>query len=380
MKRIIAAILCMCLAIASLCSCNKKSEEAGLGITLKPTSSMELEYANQFSVDYYEGGYKLITIADGSRFLTVPEGAEKPGGLARDIVPLYQPLDNIYLVSTSAMCLFDALGRLDTIRLSGTRADGWYIENAAKAMENGEILYAGKYSEPDYEMILANSCPLAVESTMIGHASEVKDKLESLGVAVLVDHSGLEKHPLGRSEWIKLYGALLDEEETAEALFAGQVSYLEEAAKAEPTGKTVAFFHINSSGLAVVRKSDDYVSKMIELAGGKYIFENLGDSEKNTSTETIEMETFYAAAKDADYIVYNNILGEEIESIDDLLKLNGLLKNFRAVKNGNVWCTQKNMYQATMHFGQMIQNFNVMLTSEEQSAKQLEYVYKLKQR
>ena len=39
-------------------------------------SSMELEYAENFSVDYYQGGYKLLSTKDGTRILTVPEGKE----------------------------------------------------------------------------------------------------------------------------------------------------------------------------------------------------------------------------------------------------------------------------------------------------------------
>ncbi|MBR0277386.1 MAG: ABC transporter substrate-binding protein, partial [Clostridia bacterium] len=332
----------------------------------------------QFSVDYYDGGYKLISLADGSRFLVVPEGAKLPKGISKDIVPLYQPIKNIYLAATSAMCLFDALDRLDSIRLSGTREDGWYIQNAVKAMQNGDILYAGKYSEPDYEMIIDNSCSLAVESTMISHASDVKKKLESLGIAVLIDQSSHETHPLGRTEWIKLYGALLNEEEKADELFEQQVSYLDEIAKAESTGKTAAFFHISSSGLVVTRKTGDYVSKMIELAGGKYIFDNLGDRDKATSTVTVEMESFFAKAKDADIIIYNSTIGGEIKTMDEFVRLNDLLKNFKAVQTGNVWCTGQNMFQETMQLGKMIQNFHIIFTNEDPSLTDLEYLHKLK--
>ncbi len=377
MKRIIAVVISVCCTIAFMCSCVQQEEKVGLGNGFEPVDSMELEYANQFSVDYYDGGYKLITLPDGSRFLTVPEEAELPEGISDDIVPLYQPIDNIYLAATSAMCLFDALDRLDAIKLSGTRQDGWYIDNAVKAMQNGDILYAGKYNEPDYEIILDNSCRLAVESTMIGHASDVKKKLESLGIAVLIDQSSLEKHPLGRTEWIRLYGALLDEEEKADALFSQQVSYMKEVSADESAEKTVAFFYINSSGFVVARKTGDYVTEMIELAGGKYIFDNLGDPEKNTSTVTLEMETFFAEAKDADYIIYNSVTNGEIENLEEFLSQNGLLKNFKAVQNRNVWCTKKNMFQETMHLGQMIQDFNTMLTNTDSSLTELEYLYKL---
>ena len=377
MKRIIAVLVLVLGVLTAVCGCTQQKQETGLGNGWQSVDTMELKYAEQFSVDYYEGGCKLITLADGSRFLTVPEGVEVPKGISKDIVPLYQPIDNIYLAATSAMCLFDAMDRLDAIKLSGTREDGWYIENAKTAMRNGEILYAGKYSEPDYEMILNHSCRLAIESTMIGHASEVKDKLESLGIAVLIDQSSREKHPLGRAEWIKLYGALLNEEETADMLFAQQTACLDDVSGNEDTGKTVVFFHVSSSGFVVTRKTGDYVSKMIELAGGKYIFDNLGDPEKDTSTVTIEMEQFYETAKDADYIIYNSTIGGEIEDIEEFLLLDELFKNFKAVQNGNVWCTKENMFQESMKLGSMIKDFRNMLESDGTGITKLEYLYKL---
>ena len=55
-----------------------------------------------------------------------------------------------------------------------------------------------------------------------------------------------------------------------------------------------------------VRQSSDYVPKMIELAGGNYIFQNLGDSETKRSTMNIQVEEFYASAKDADFLIYNS--------------------------------------------------------------------------
>ena len=67
------------------------------------SGSMDLTYAEQFSVDYYDGGYALIAIDSSGKYLTVPEGCPVPAGLPEDIVPVFQPLDHIYLAATSAM-------------------------------------------------------------------------------------------------------------------------------------------------------------------------------------------------------------------------------------------------------------------------------------
>ena len=342
------------------------------------TKRLKLQFATQFQVDYYEGGYKLISLKDGSRFLTVPENAAVPAGLDTSIVPLQQPIANIYLAATSAMCLFDSLNRLDAIRLSGTKPDGWYIENARKAMEDGRIVYAGKYSEPDYELLLSEKCSLAVESMMIGHASEVKDQLEQLGIPVLMDQSSNEEHPLGRAEWIKLYAALLDEEQTADTLFEEQVKKMKAVAGESNTGKTVAFFYISSSGSVITRKSGDYVSKMIELAGGQYIFKQLGDPTKKTSSFTLEMETFYKTAKDADIIIYNATIADELTKLSELLAKNELLGEFKAVKSGDVWCTDRNMYQETMQPGELIESFHTIFTDNTGNLDAVPHFVRLK--
>ena len=370
-----AALLALLVPFFSGCA---KEEQTTALDQIHVTSHMDLDFATQFSVDYYEGGYKLITLADESRFLIVPEGASLPDGLDESITPLYQPIDRIYLAATSAMCLFDALDRLDAIRLSGTKEDGWYIENARAAMREGNILYAGKYSEPDYELLLSEGTPLAVESMMIGHASDVKAQLERLGIAVLTDQSSNETHPLGRAEWIRLYAALLNEEDRAEEIFRKQVELLNEVAGESDTGKTVAFFYIGTTGRVITRKSGDYVSKMIELAGGHYVFDHLGDPDAKTSSVTLEMEAFFEAAKDADILIYNATIADELKTIDELVEKNALLQDFKAVQTGNVWCTERNMYQETTALGEMIQSFHRIFTDETGELNELPFFYRLK--
>ena len=352
-----------------------KSESAAVELPgLVWEKSMELVYAEGFAVDYYEGGYALIDVRDSARYLVVPENMPVPEGLDPAIIVLQQPLNNIYLAATSAMALFDSLDSLDAIRLSGTQKDGWYIENAVKAMENGDMLFAGKYSEPDFEMLLTEGCDLAIESMMISHSPKVKEMIELLGIPVFIDRSSYESHPLGRTEWIRLYAVLMDKEEEAEAFFAQQAQIVEDLKGFENTGKTVAFFYIHTDGSAVVRSTADYVPGMIEIAGGKYVFEELLDPESDRSSISISMEEFYNAAVDADYLIYNATIDAPISSVDELLAKNDLFADFKAIKEGNVWCTGKYLYQATDIVGSLITDINLMLTGETDG---MTFIYKM---
>ncbi len=399
-KRITAAILFF-VSMFIFVSCADgnlaaESENFSSGVLwseMTVSGRMELSYAQEFSVDYYDGGYRLIEISDGSRFLAVPEGADIPQGIDADIIVLRIPVKNVYLAASAAMDHFCSLDALDAIRLSAMKTDGWYIEKARQAMEQGRIAYAGKYSAPDYELILESGCELAIESTMILHSPEVKEQMEKTGISVLIDRSSYEQHPLGRSEWIKLYGVLTCREERAEAVFREQEDKLNEVlsstksdrgeqenaltqesgAAQEMSGdgeaNSVAFFYITSSGGVNIRKSGDYVSRMIELAGGRYVFDDIGDGKTATATATIQMEDFYAGARDADYLIYNSTIDGNVETLEQLLQKSTLLTDFKAVQLGNVYVIGKNMYQETSEAGTIILDMYKMFQGEDENMK-----------
>lgn len=347
---------------------------------LAPIDALSLKYADQFSVTYYrEEKYALITIGEEEKFLVVPEEEPVPENLPGDVTPLVRPLNNMYLAATSAMDFFCHLDAVDQITLSGTDSSGWYLEEPKKALEEGKMEYAGKYSAPDYERIVDKSCSLAIESTMIYHCPQVKEQLENLGVPVLVERSSYEADPLGRMEWVKLYGVLTGKEGLAEELFEREMKNLEGISDQKDTGKTVAFFYITSKGSANVRKPGDYVAKMIAMAGGSYVPQSAQAEEENAlSTMNMEMEAFYDQAKDADYIIYNSTIDGELSTLKELLAKSPLLADFKAVKEGHVWCTGKNLFQETMGLGNMIQDIHKMLTEEDLDPEQMHYIHQLK--
>lgn len=376
MKRVIFLSIIIFSAFA-LSSCTF-SKETGISLENAPTGSMDLQYAEEFSVDFYSGGFSVITIGETDKFLLVPQDKDIPENVPAEMTVIKQPVENIYLAASSAMDLFDGINSLDSIRASSTKEKDWSLPRIKSAVESGQILYAGKYSAPDYELILSEKCSLAIESTMIYHKPEVKEMLENQGIPVMVERSSYEAHPLGRMEWIKLYGLLVGKEKEAEDFFNEKIGLLESIVTDEAAEKTAAFFYIGSNGNVNVRKSGDYISKIIELAGGQYAFsaEDLKVDDNDLSTMNIQFETFYAIAKDADFLIYNSTVDGGISDVGQLIEKNSLLADFKAVQNGNVWCTEKNMFQQTTGAADVIYEMSKIFGGE--TDEDFDFFYQLK--
>ena len=366
------------LCIVVFCACSGKSDTDGFSLeNAEPVGQMELMYATQFSVDHYEKGISLVTVSDGEKYLLVPEN-ENVEGVTEDITLIRTPAENIYLAASSAMDMFFGIGAQSNIRATATLERDWALPEIKESMSNEDILYAGKYSAPDYELILSEGCGLAVESTMIYHKPEVKEQLERLGIPVLIERSSYETHPLGRLEWVKLYGLLTGRDEEAKRLFSEQCELLQSITQSGSTGKSAAFFYISSNGYAVVRKPGDYVSRMIELGGGEYIFtpEDMNVEENAQSTMNMQFESFYSGAAEADVLIYNSTIDGGMDTLSQLTEKNSLLGNFKAVKTGDVWCTDKNMFQQTTGAAEVIRELNLIFTGEARD--EMEYFYRLK--
>ena len=353
---------------------------------LQYLSKDENEYAQGFAIYRYENEYTVLAIDDGRSYLIIPEGAEIPEETTEDLIILRRPLNRIYLAASAVMCQFDEIGAVDKVILSGLEKDGWYIEAAREAMEKGTLEYGGKYSAPDYERIVASGVNLAVESTMIHHTPKVQEKLEKLGIPVLIDRSSYESEPLGRAEWVKAYGLLTGREDEAAQAFEEQKSYVEalrgntEADAANTSGsdsaapqKTVAIFSINSTRQVVTRGAGDYFGKMVEIAGGTL---STPATDTGRATQTVSMESFYAAAEQADILIYNASIEDAPEDLQQMCAKDSILTQFRAVREGNVWCMRSSLYQNASRTGAIIRDLHAIVAGE--ADEETEFFYRLK--
>ena len=394
--RLLLPLFCFLL---SLSSCKKVPPKSNSPLEIEGLSyekSLPLKYAKQLKIDAYNSGTFLVTVADSDRYLLLPQESTIPQNLPSEITIIRTPVTNAYLCASSAMALWSRLASLDSIRFSAIQKKDWYIEEAALAMEEGRILYAGKYNAPDFELLLKEKCSLAIESTMIYHSPQIKEKLESLGIPVFVDKSSYEPNPLGRMEWIKLYGAMLGKESEAESFFQKKISALTTAVDSPSStpldslsfphldspsfphpdspsfphtdagiSPKIAFFYITPNGLVVIRGKDDYIVKMIEMAGGIYAFPSTRKS--SSPSVTISMEQFYAQCADADILIYNSSIDNSVCSMQDLCIKSPLFAEFKAVQKDSVWVTGKYLYQATDRIGDMILDLKAIISGDDRS-------------
>ncbi len=375
-KYLLGLLAVAMLSLLAACSAHQKNTVADLSLGDK-TGSMELQYASQFTVDYY-GNYKLITIGNTERYLAVPKDKMVPEELTKGITVVYTPVDHIYLAASSAMDLFRQLDGLQNISFCGTDVEHWTIPEVVDAMNDQRIRYGGKYSAPDYEAILNEKCELAIESTMIYHTPDVEEQLEMMDVPVLVERSSYEPEPLGRTEWIKLYGLLIDKEEEAEQFMEeciGRYKQVEESCKNLDHKPTFCIFYISANGNVVIKKPGDYVVRLIEQAGGEYVIKHMDGVDENAlSTMNMQMESFYAYAADADYLFYNSTIVGDVTDLNDLIRKNPLLADFRAVQTGNAWCVHQNMFQQTTGTAEMMEEFHLALTGKEGNTTYLSHL------
>ena len=85
----------------------------------------------------------------------------------------------------------------------------------------------------------------------------------------------------------------------------------------------------------------------------------------------MQVEEFYAGAKDADFLIYNSSIDGGISSVEELLDKCELLADFKAVKEGNVFCTANDVYQQSLSIGYLMEDIHAMLHGKKDTMNYL---------
>lgn len=161
------------------------------------------------------------------------------------------------------------------------------------------------------------------------------NKIAARGIPVLVFQNYLEKHPLGRAEWIKVFGALCHKYSEADAQFneieEHYLSTLERTKnlKYRPT----AFVNAPFSGTWDVPAGNSYMARLLADAGAEYVFKRF----EGTGRIPLGIEQVSKEAEQADFWINPGACRNR----DCLFAMDSRLKMFAAVKNHQVYnCTK----------------------------------------
>ncbi len=335
-----AALVSLSLA-ALVCSCQTRGAAGASPPPAIPTPGLtelrapEIRYAAGLAIRPVGTG-ALVEVLHPWRdsnvsleYLLVPRGATPPEGYPGAVV-IETPVRTIVTMSTTQVAFVGALGAEE--RIVGASTTELVCNPAVRArIDAGEVRDVGEGATVNMELLLELDPDLVVTGASGSSATDCHEKINEAGIPALVCGSWMEETPLGRAEWIKLYGLLLGREDEAETLFAGIVERYEalarEARKAEP--KPTVFANAGFEGTWWVPGGQSYMAAYFADAGASYVWSD----DETAGGVPLSMEAVVARAAEAEYWLNPGPAAsmEELRATDSRYEL------FRAFREGRVY-------------------------------------------
>lgn len=259
------------------------------------------EYATGFLIENFEK-YKVFYVLqpytdkkDTLRYILGKDKSQVPSTLQK--YPFIQlPIQRIVTTSTTHLALLEALESLDVL-VGANSLDYVYSEKIKqKNIQNKVVKLADQTVE--IEKILALKPNLVMVSGMESSRMPNYQKIIDAGIPVLVNSEWLEQHPLGKAEWIKLMGILLEKDAQANQFFkevsAKYLAIKEKASKIQNKKSIAAGVPYKDTWY--VPAGESFGAVFLRDAGAKYIF---SDS-KGTGSLQMTKEAVFNKFADAD--------------------------------------------------------------------------------
>lgn len=291
------SILCV-LFISLLIGCSKSKKETYVSPTSKDVSYPK--YAEGFSVRY-EGSSKFVEVRypypgaiHGYNYLLVQKGDPIPAHPKKTIV-ITIPIDNLVCTSTTHIPLLDYIGETDKL-IGFPTTDYISSVKMRKRIDAGKVMDLGVDKVMNLEMLFSLKPSMIMGYTMNSDLGQLK-KIKELGVPVIINAEYLEKHPLGRAEWIKFMALFFNKEKAADSVFQIiENNYL----TTHELVNTISSMPTVLSGILYgdtwfLPAGQNYAARLLKDAGCNYLW---NDSESNDYLE-LSFESVYGKAKDA---------------------------------------------------------------------------------
>lgn len=167
------------------------------------------------------------------RYLIVPEDAEIPAGLDKEMIVIQKPKKSAYVGSEEVLEILDKLNATDQITSVGVKQKNCKVEGIAKVMKAKKIIYAGTYKKPENKKLMKSKCDLAILSNKIlpdeknekkmsvedqqKRYEELAEKFVLLNIPMIVDRSADEGKDDAKAEWSKVYEAIFAQTDSTDS-------------------------------------------------------------------------------------------------------------------------------------------------------------------
>ncbi|MDD5288431.1 MAG: ABC transporter substrate-binding protein [Dehalococcoidales bacterium] len=356
-KKVITMILTLCMVAVIIAGCKTNVEN-------EPSGAIQLKYATGFKIKEVGGQCQIVTDAENQSFILLPKGKKAPvlvtpGDKASEsyanLPQINTPVERVVILSVTFGALMRPLGVIDTVVGSGTLEDELYIDEMKQGYASGNIKYVGGggMGAPDFEAIQALDPDVVFLSTGYPDAVKYYEQLKGMGITVVVCNDFLESHPLARLEWMKFIAAFYDKEQPADTYFDGVEKKIDDIKMQAMLSSRLASVLWASifMGNCYVSGGDSYVAKMIELAGGNYVFKYLAGN----GASSIALEELYARGQNCNEFIYAST-PPYINSIKEIVDGSPVLADLPVIEAGEVYCFQPWFYQISDKPDEIVQD------------------------
>ncbi|OUS01896.1 ABC transporter substrate-binding protein [Flavobacteriales bacterium 33_180_T64] len=331
MKQFISFIICL-----SLFTC--KNEPSKQLSDILQGNQLELKYAKGFSVKNY-GTYKTLEIkspwpnADKKyQFALLKEGYDVDFWTTerqRFEAVITLPVQNIVVTSTTHIPALELLGVEQTlVGFPGT--DYVSSEKTRVRIDNGSIRELGKNEGINTEVLLELH-PDVVVAFGVDGTNKSMEIIEKAGIPVIYNGDWVEKSPLAKAEWIKLFGALYNKEKEADSIF-NQIErdYLEaKTIASKATFKPTVLCGAMYKDVWYLPNGTSPEAQFLKDANVNYLWKET----TNTGSLALSFEAVFNKAKDAQLWLSPSYY----TSYKDLEKSNSHYTQFNAFQNKSIF-------------------------------------------
>jgi iron complex transport system substrate-binding protein len=294
-KRLLVFITCVAIA----CS-ERPAKEAPANRA--DSSPATLKYAQGFKISSAGAG-KLVEVTypyqgagSSYKYLLLSKADAVPAHDERTKV-IRVPIATIVCTSTTHIPLLDYLDETQAL-VGFPTTDYISSEKMRKRIDEGNVTELGVDKGINLERLAVLKPDLVMGYLMTADYGQFK-KMEELGIPVVINAEYLEKHPLGRAEWIKFMALFFNKEKQADSVFREiEKSYLSVKAMTDSIGnRPTVMSGIVYGDSWFLPGGQNYASRIIDDAGCDYLWR---DNQSNGYLQ-LSFEKVYEKANDADF-------------------------------------------------------------------------------